>query len=304
VTWSQSIAAAARKPTPTRCGWRAFRKRDKVLKFEGGYHGMSDYGLMSLWPSRAGNTARPVPDSAGIPASVRGDMLVCPFNDAEAARRIIHAHRDELAAVIVEPMQRLIPPVPGFLQALRDITAGCGVLLIFDEVVTGFRLAYCGGQSYYGVTPDICTLGKVIGGGYPLSAVAGRADIMAHFDQALVGAEGFMPQIGTLSGNPVAAVAGLATLRILRPGAYERLSATGRAIWAGLEGGLRGAGIPATVLGEPAMFDALFTADTRVTCAPGGRAWRSAAWPSPAWPAPAPAAARDDPPALMSAFKD
>ena len=245
---------------------RAFRKRDKVLKFEGGYHGMSDYGLMSLWPSRAGNTARPAPDSAGIPASVRGDMLVCPFNDAEAARRIVHAHRDELAAVIVEPMQRLIPPVPGFLQALRDITAECGVLLIFDEVVTGFRLAYGGGQSCYGVTPDICTLGKVIGGGYPLSAVAGRADIMAHFDQALVGAEGFMPQIGTLSGNPVAAVAGLATLRILkRPGAYERLFATGRAVWAGLEGGLRDAGIPATVLGEPAMFDALFAAGTRVT---------------------------------------
>jgi glutamate-1-semialdehyde 2,1-aminomutase len=221
---------------------------------------------MSLWPSRAGNTARPAPDSAGIPASVRDDMLVCPFNDAEAARRIIHTHRGELAAVIVEPMQRLIPPVPGFLQALRDITAECGVLLIFDEVVTGFRLAYGGGQSHYGVTPDICTLGKVIGGGYPLSAVAGRADIMAHFDQALVGAEGFMPQIGTLSGNPVAAVAGLATLRILkRPGAYERLFATGRAIWAGLEGGLRDAGIPSTVLGEPAMFDALFTADTRVT---------------------------------------
>jgi glutamate-1-semialdehyde 2,1-aminomutase len=245
---------------------RAFRRRDKVLKFEGGYHGMSDYGLMSLWPSRAGNTDEPAPDSAGIPASVRGEMLVCPFNDLQAAQRLIHAHRDELAAVIVEPMQRLIPPVPGFLQGLRDLTAECGVLLIFDEVVTGFRLAYGGGQSYYGVTPDICTLGKVIGGGYPLSAVASRADIMAHFDQALVGTEGFMPQVGTLSGNPVAAVAGLATLRILnRPGAYERISATGRALWAGLESGLRDAGIPATVLGEPAMFDALFTTSALVT---------------------------------------
>ena len=244
---------------------RAFRRRDKVMKFEGGYHGMSDYGLMSLWKTSPGNTAEPAPDSAGIPASVRGEVLVCPFNDADAARRLVHAHRDELAAVIVEPMQRLIPPVPGFLQALREITAECGVLLIFDEVVTGFRLAYGGAQEYYGVVPDVCTLGKVIGGGYPLSAVAGRADIMAHFDQAAVGAEGFMPQIGTLSGNPVAAVAGLATLRILeRPGAYERLFATGRAIMAGLESSLREAGIAATVLGEPPMFDALFTGSARI----------------------------------------
>jgi glutamate-1-semialdehyde 2,1-aminomutase len=239
---------------------RAFRRRDKILKFEGGYHGMSDYGLMSLWPSRAGNSAEPVPDSAGIPASVRGEVLVCPFNDADAARRLVHAHRDELAAVIVEPMQRLVPPVPGFLQALREVTAEYGVLLVFDEVVTGFRLAYGGAQAYYGVVPDICTLGKVIGGGYPLSAVAGRADIMAHFDQAIVGAAGFMPQIGTLSGNPVAAVAGLATLRILeRPGAYERLFATGRALRAGLERSLRDAGIASNIVGEPPMFDALFT---------------------------------------------
>src|SRR5690606_30501636 len=126
---------------------------------------------------------------------------------------------------------------------LRDITAEYGIPLIFDEVVTGFRLAYGGGQSYYGVTPDICTLGKVIGGGYPRSAIAGRAEVMAHFDQGKVGAAGFMPQIGTLSGNPAAAVAGRATLRILkRPGAYETIFATGRAIWAGLEKALKDAG--------------------------------------------------------------
>jgi glutamate-1-semialdehyde 2,1-aminomutase len=245
---------------------RAFTKKDKILKFEGGYHGMSDYALMSLWPTRAGNTARPVADSAGIPASVGGEMLVAPFNDLEAARQLIHAHRDELAAVIVEPMQRLIPPVPGFLQGLRDITAEYGVLLVFDEVVTGFRLAYGGAQDYYGVIPDICTMGKVIGGGFPLSAVAGREDIMAHFDKAKVGEAGFMPQVGTLSGNPVAAIAGLATLRILkRPGAYQRIMATGRALWAGLEASLREAGLPALILGEPAMFDALFTTSRQVT---------------------------------------
>ena len=239
---------------------RAYRRRSKILKFEGGYHGMSDYGLMSLWPSRAGNSERAVPDSAGIPESVQGEMLVSPYNDLAAAQQLIHAHKDELAGVIVEPMQRLLPPVPGFLQGLRDITAEYGIPLIFDEVVTGFRLAYGGGQEYYGVTPDICTLGKVIGGGYPLSAVAGRAEIMAHFDQAKVGAEGFTPQVGTLSGNPIAAVAGLATLEILkRPGAYEQIHATGRAIWAGMEKSFREAGIPVLIKGEPVMFDAYFT---------------------------------------------
>jgi glutamate-1-semialdehyde 2,1-aminomutase len=245
---------------------RAFRKRDKILKFEGGYHGMSDYGLMSTWPTQPRNSAYAVADSAGIPASLEEHMLVCPFNDLAAAVQMIHAHHDALAGVIVEPMQRLIPPVPGFLQGLRDITAEYGIPLIFDEVVTGFRLAYGGAQAYYGVTPDLCTLGKVIGGGFPLSAIAGRADIMAHFDQARVGAAGFTPQIGTLSGNPVAAVAGLATLQILRrPGAYEQLFATGRALWAGLRTALAAAGVEAAIIGEPPMFDAVFTAAQSVT---------------------------------------
>ena len=239
---------------------RAHRKRPKILKFEGGYHGMSDYALMSLWPARAGNSAQPVADSAGIPESVRGEMLVAPFNDLEAARQLIHAHRDELAGVIVEPLQRLLTPLPGFLRGLRDITAEYEIPLIFDEVVTGFRLAWGGAQRYYDVVPDICTLGKVIGGGYPLSAVAGRAEIMAHFDRAKAGPDGFMPVIGTLSGNPVAAIAGLATLAVLkRPGVYEKLHATGNAIRAGLERSLRDAGIPAVIKGEAVMFDALFT---------------------------------------------
>jgi glutamate-1-semialdehyde 2,1-aminomutase len=193
-------------------------------------------------------------------------MLVCPFNDLAAAERMIRAHHDEIAGVIVEPMQRLLPPVPGFLEGLQAITREYGIVLIFDEVVTGFRLAYGGAQERYGVVPDLCTLGKVIGGGFPLSAIAGRAEIMAHFDSAIVGAEGFTPQVGTLSGNPVAAVAGLATLAILRrPGAYETIDATGRALWAGLQAALDGAGLAAVIVGEPVMFDALFTAAERVT---------------------------------------
>jgi glutamate-1-semialdehyde 2,1-aminomutase len=239
---------------------RAFRRRDKILKFEGGYHGMSDYGLMSLWPERPGNFPQAAPDSAGIPASVRDDVLVCPYNDLATAQDLIRAHHDEIGGVIVEPMQRLITPELGFLLGLREITREYGIPLIFDEVVTGFRLAYGGAQEYYGVVPDICTLGKVIGGGFPLAAIAGRDDIMAHLDRGRVSAENFMPQVGTLSGNPVAAAAGLATLEILRrPGAYERLFANGEAFRAGLTAALHDAGIAATVPGEPPMFDAVFS---------------------------------------------
>jgi glutamate-1-semialdehyde 2,1-aminomutase len=239
---------------------RAFRKRDKILKFEGGYHGMSDYALMSLAPKRPGNFPQCVPDSAGIPHSVREEMLVAPFNDIETVASLIREHRDDLAGIIIEPFQRLIPPAPGFLAALRKITAEHGIPLIFDEVVTGFRFAYGGAQEYYGVTPDLCTLGKVIGGGFPLAAIAGRAELMAHFDRSLVGDEGFLMQIGTLSGNPIAAAAGLATLDILkRPGAYERIFATGRALMDALTGLLQRAGLSAQVIGAPPLFDVVFS---------------------------------------------
>jgi glutamate-1-semialdehyde 2,1-aminomutase len=239
---------------------RAFTRRDKILKFEGGYHGMSDYSLMSLAPRRSGNFPLAVPDSAGIPKSVRDDMIIAPFNDTEVVASLVREHKDELAGVIVEPFQRIIPPAPGFLEKLRRITAENGVPLIFDEVVTGFRLAYGGAQEYYGVVPDLCTLGKVIGGGFPLAAIAGRAEIMAHFDKAKVGDENYLIQIGTLSGNPVAAAAGLATMAILRrPGAYERIHGTGRELMGALGELLKRAGIAAQISGEPPLFDVVFT---------------------------------------------
>jgi glutamate-1-semialdehyde 2,1-aminomutase len=241
---------------------RAYTRRDKVLKFEGGYHGMSDYSLMSLAPKRTSNFPGAIPDSAGIPRSLRDEMLVAPFNNIDAVTSLVREHRDELAGVIVEPFQRIIPPAPGFLQALRRVTAENGVPLIFDEVVTGFRLAYGGAQQYYGVEPDLCTLGKVIGGGFPLAAIAGKAEIMAHFDRDKVGDDAFLMQIGTLSGNPVAAAAGLATLEILRrPGAYEQIHATGRELMATLSQLLREAGIAAQVIGEPPLFDVVFATE-------------------------------------------
>jgi len=239
---------------------RAFTRRDKILKFEGGYHGMSDWGLMSLAPKRQSNFPQPIADSAGIPKSLFEDMLVAPFNDLDTVASLIREHKAELAGIIVEPFQRLIAPKPGFLEGLRTLTEENGLLLIFDEVVTGFRFAYGGAQAYFGVTPDLCTLGKAIGGGFPLAAIAGRAAIMAHFDKGAVGEEAFMLQIGTLSGNPIAAAAGLKTLEILkRPGAYERIFKTGRALMQGLAEICASARVKARVVGEAPMFDVVFT---------------------------------------------
>ncbi|MEM8702742.1 MAG: aminotransferase class III-fold pyridoxal phosphate-dependent enzyme [Pseudomonadota bacterium] len=239
---------------------RAFTGRDKILKFEGGYHGMSGEALMSLAPSKLINFPQAVPDSAGIPESVRDNMLIAPFNDADFVSSLIEEHADEIACVIVEPLQRLIPPAPGFLQALRDLTSKHGIVLIFDEVVTGFRFAYGGAQEFYGVTPDLCTLGKIIGGGFPLAAIAGKKEIMDHFDKSIAGAEGFTFQIGTLSGNPVASVAGLKTLEILRrPGAYDTIRANGERLMAAYKTQLDAAGIVHQIVGEPFLFDVVFT---------------------------------------------
>jgi glutamate-1-semialdehyde 2,1-aminomutase len=182
---------------------RAFTGREKILKFEGGYHGMSAEAQMSLAPSRLVNFPLAVPDSPGIPQGVRDAMLVAPFNDIDSARSIIAEHAHEIAGIIVEPFQRILPPAPGFLQALREECDKHGIVLVFDEIVTGFRFTYGGAQDYYGVVPDVCTLGKIIGGGFALAAIAGRAGIMAHFDKAKVGADGFLMQLGTLSGARV-----------------------------------------------------------------------------------------------------
>ena len=239
---------------------RAYRKRDKVLKFEGGFHGMNDYALMSVFPTEAVEYPRASIDSAGIPQSIKDEMLIAPFNDIETTAAIIERHHDDLAGVIVEPFQRVISPVPGFLEGLREVTRQYEIPLIFDEIVTGFRFAYGGAQEYYGVTPDLCTLGKTVAGGFPLTAVAGSGELMDQFDRTSADSDSFMPQIGTLSGNPIAAVAGLATLEVLkREGTYERLFETGRQLRLALERVLKEAEIPARVVGIDPLFDVLFT---------------------------------------------
>lgn len=238
---------------------RAYRKREKVLKFEGGFHGTSDYALMSVTPSSAEEFPVAVPNSGGIPRAIQDLMLIAPFNDLETTNSIIEAHHDELAAVIVEPLQRIIAPRPGFLRGLREITRKYDIPLIFDEVVTGFRLAYGGAQVYYGVTPDLCSMGKIMGGGYPLAAVMGRDDIMSVYDQALVDSDDYINQIGTLNGNPIACAAGLATLAELRrEGAYDRLQNTGRKLREGLVEICSENGLAVQSSGEDAIFDIYF----------------------------------------------
>jgi len=239
---------------------RAYRKRDKVLKFEGGFHGTSDYALMSVTPSAGEEFPQAIPSSGGIPRAIQDLMLIAPFNDLDTTSAIIQAHHDELAAVIVEPLQRIIAPQPGFLQGLRQVTAGYDIPLIFDEVVTGFRLAYGGAQEYYGVTPDLCSMGKIMGGGYPLAAVLGRKDILSVYDQTAVDSDTYVNQIGTLNGNPIACAAGLATLSELRrEGAYENLRATGSRVRQALVDLCGQNGIAVQSCGEDAIFDVYFT---------------------------------------------
>ena len=239
---------------------RAFRKREKILKFEGGFHGAHDYGLMSVTPRSPKAFPAPMADSAGIPHALEGEVLVAPYNDLGTAEALIDTHHDELAAVLLEPYQRTIPPAPGFLEGLRAATRRHEVPLVFDEIVTGFRFAYGGAQEFYRVVPDLAAFGKVLAGGFPLACVAGPKAIMRHFDAALEGTPDYVWQAGTFNGNAIACAAGLATLAELRrPGAYERLFKTGGRLRDGLAAAVRKHGLAAQVSGEPPVFDIFFT---------------------------------------------
>ena len=201
---------------------RGYTRRDKIIKFRGCYHGHSD-GLLVKAGSAALTTS--VPDSAGVPADYTKNTLVAEYNNRESVRELFEANPDSIAAIIVEPVAAnmgVVLPQDGFLAFLREITNEYGALLIFDEVITGFRLALGGAQQYFHVTPDLSTFGKIIGGGMPVGAYGGREDIMR-----MVSPDGPVYQAGTLSGNPIATAAGLATLRILKEdtGIYDRLEA-------------------------------------------------------------------------------
>ncbi|MDH3219182.1 MAG: aspartate aminotransferase family protein [Gammaproteobacteria bacterium] len=204
---------------------RAFTGRSKILKFEGAYHGNHDYAIVSTFPQQTGTYPQGVPDSCGQPDATVSTMLVCPYNDLDMLRRIVAEHHDDIAAIIAEPVQRIIPARPEFLHGVRALCDEYDMLFILDEVVTGFRLCYGGAQQWYDVRPDLSTHGKVVGGGGPLSCIAGRADVIGLSDPRLKGRQGYTYFNGTLHGNPVAAAATMAMLDELgKPGVYERMN--------------------------------------------------------------------------------
>ena len=248
---------------------RAYTGKSRVLKFEGGFHGVNDYALMSALAGRQTEYPTPIPDSAGIPHEVESDVLVSRWNDVDLTRRLVAEHADELAAIICEPLQRSLVPAPGFLAELRALADRHGILLVFDEVVTGFRLAYGGAQERYGVVPDLATYGKAMSGGYPMAAIAGSREILSVTNPSRRGQAPLAHLGGTLNGNPIAAAAGLATLDVLaRPGAYDRLYGTTERLKSGLRELAQERGIALQVPGDGPLFQVFFSRDD-VTDYPG-----------------------------------
>ena len=239
---------------------RGFTGRDKIVKFEGCYHGHVDSLLVK---AGSGALTLGTPTSPGVPAAVVEDTLTLDYNQLEQVEAIFSEHGDAIAAVIVEPVagnMNCVPPLPGFLEGLRDLCDQNQSLLIFDEVMTGFRVALGGAQTLFDVKPDLTTLGKVIGGGMPVGAFGGRADVMEHISPT-----GPVYQAGTLSGNPIAVAAGIATLKLVaEPGFYERLSTTAERLTRGLEELGRSKGIPISTNQVGGMFGVFFTQEPEV----------------------------------------
>jgi glutamate-1-semialdehyde 2,1-aminomutase len=237
---------------------RAATGRDRFVKFEGCYHGHGDAFLVA---AGSGAATLGVPSSPGVPQAVTADTLLAPYNDLLAVEDLFRRHGDAVAGVFVEPIagnMGLVPPVEGFLQGLRDLCDRHGALLVFDEVMTGFRVAFGGAQEIYGVRPDLSTFGKVIGGGLPVGAYGGRRELMRRVAPA-----GDVYQAGTLSGNPLAVAAGLAALRELRRdggAAYGRLEAAGARLQAGIEAACAGRGVACRVQRQGSMLGLFFTA--------------------------------------------
>jgi glutamate-1-semialdehyde 2,1-aminomutase len=240
---------------------RAFTKRNKVLKFEGSWHGMHDYSLWGTVPAAPSDYPRSKPDSVGIPEQAGDTVLVTPFNEIAGAVEMIERHAAELAAVIVEPLQRVLLPEPGFLQALREVTQRHGIVLVFDEIVTGFRIAWGGAQERYGVVPDVACYGKAMSGGFPMAAVVGKADVMAVLDVRKRPRAEVVWATHTLARNPIGATAGCAALDALsQPGVYERLHRTGSRLRAGIVAAGERHGFAVQAPGEDAVFGVRFTA--------------------------------------------
>ncbi len=238
---------------------RAATGRSKVLKFEGAYHGNHDYSAYSVTPTALSNYPQGRPDTGGLPANMVDNVLVSPYNDLETVRKIVEENRDDLAAIIVEPLQRIIMPKEGFLQGLRKLCDENDILLIFDEVVTGFRLALGGAQEYFGVLPDLASFGKIVGGGGPIGCVGGKAEYMDLMNPLNKGKPNYSYVNGTLHGNPIAAVAGLATLAELsKPTFYKDLHALADDVCKACQEVLDKNRIPGLALGQGSFWQILF----------------------------------------------
>ena len=238
---------------------RAYTGKTKILKFEGAYHGANEAGVTSLFPKH--DLAFPEPEltSAGTPAAAH-QLLIAPYNDLETTAAIIAAHAGDLAGVIMEPLQRCTPPKPGFLEGVRKLCSDHGLILIFDEVVTGFRLAYGGAQEYYGVVPDLVAYGKALGGGYPIGAFGGRAEIMEMTNEQRIGGDDYVWMASTLGGNPVSSAAAVATLEVFRqPYTYDRLHSLGRYLRDGMRRVLADQQITAQVIGDGPLAQVVFS---------------------------------------------
>lgn len=240
---------------------RAFTHRNKILKFEGAYHGNHDYAMWSYNKSITGDYPKPLANTAGMPASIADEILIAPYDDFDTTAQIIRQYQNDLAAVIVEPVQRMCGPSPGFLENLRVITEKLGIVLIFDEAVTGFRLALGGAQEHYGVLPDLAVYGKAVGAGLPLSAVAGREDIMQLCDPRIWNEESRAVYFsGTLYGNSVSVAAAHAFLKVVRkPGIYPAFFEKVEFLKQGLREIINRRGIAAQVLGEGPLWHLVFT---------------------------------------------
>ena len=242
---------------------RGYTGRNKIVKFEGNYHGHADFLLAK---AGSGVATLGLPECAGVPMAVTADTITLPFNDLTALRETFAALGNEIACVIVEPVvgnMGCVPPAPGFLETLRELTTQSGSVLLFDEVMTGFRLAYGGAQARYGITPDMTTLGKIVGGGLPLGAYGGKAEIMD-----CVAPVGPVYQAGTLSGNPIAVTAGLEMLALIREqgeALYTHLETLGATLAEGLRQSARNANVPVVVNQVGSMITVFFTKDSEVT---------------------------------------
>ncbi|MFC0303385.1 aspartate aminotransferase family protein [Rhizorhabdus histidinilytica] len=239
---------------------RAFTGKQKIMKFEGSFHGTNDYAMMSGWSQSPGY---PVPsvDSLGIPDAIRDLVYVVPWNDLETTEKYLRAHAHEVAALICEPVQRTVPPVPGFLEAIRRITAELGILLVFDEMVTGWRMALGGAQEFYDVTPDVAIFGKAMTNGLPMTCIAGRADVIAGSRPAgapAIGSRVFFG--GTLNGNPLCAAAALQAIAIYaRPGGHAHLRHIVGQLKQGIARSAARYGVPVQVVGPDSFFQIFFS---------------------------------------------